>query len=246
MWRTPLNRRHRILRCGEERIEMLQQPWPDCPCRIVFLVLKLDGYDDVRIDGPERHAQIVADLLPPAFRLPQRVLVTDDDRGAHLIDKGQQTMVRIALQDETDAATTETGGDIGQALNEKAIVPAVSTLDERVQAEEGHDRQPEFVAEAYGDVERRVVHRTLRALHPVDDAVAVRIRLTCGANGDARVLAQRHAHVSYTGWRTSNLTRSFRRAAPPGPPRREPLRGIDSASILSTGSRDACARSVQR
>jgi hypothetical protein len=57
-------------------------------------------------------------------------------------------------------------------------------------SEEGHDGEAQFVAEPYRNVERRVVHRTLGALHPVDDAAAVRIRLTFGANGNARVLAQ--------------------------------------------------------
>ena len=42
---------------------MLQQPRPDRPRRIVFLVLEFDGNDDVRVHGPERHAQLVADLL---------------------------------------------------------------------------------------------------------------------------------------------------------------------------------------
>jgi hypothetical protein len=47
-------------------------------------------------------------------------------------------------------------------------------------------------------------------------------------------------------WELSPLTRSSRRAVRPAPPRRAPPRGTGSASILSTGSPGACARSAQR
>ncbi len=91
---------------------MLEQPRPNCPRGIVLFVLELDRNDDVRVHRPQRHAQVVADFFTPAFGLPQRILVADHDRGAHLIDKGLQTVMRIPLQDETDSASVQTVGDI--------------------------------------------------------------------------------------------------------------------------------------
>src|SRR5215204_548879 len=99
-------------------------------------------------------------------------------------------MIGISPQDETDTAPAQTGGDIGQTIHEKAVVAAVCALDERIQPEERHDRESQLVAEPYGDVERRVVHGSLCALHPVDDAASVRVGLALGANRDARVATQ--------------------------------------------------------
>ena len=83
---------------------------------------------------------------------------------------------REYLADAT-AATYIGGADISQALHEKPVVAAVGALDEGVQSEEGHDRQAKLVAEPNGHVECGIVHGPLGALHPVDDAAAVRIGL---------------------------------------------------------------------
>ncbi len=174
---------------------MLQQPRPDRPRRIVFLVLEFDGNDDVRVYGPERHAQLVADLLAPAFGLSQRVLVADDDRRAHFIGKGQQPMMRVSPHDEADTSLAQAGADVSQALHEKPVVAAVRALDEGVQSEEGHDRQAKLVAEPNGHVECGIVHGPLGALHPVDDAAAVRIGLALRTNRHPRVVTQCQRHL---------------------------------------------------
>jgi len=83
---------------------MLQQPRPDRPRRVVFLVPEFDGNDDVGVYGPERHAQLVAELLAQAFGLSQRVLVADDDRRPYFIGKRQQPMMRVSPKDEADTA----------------------------------------------------------------------------------------------------------------------------------------------
>jgi hypothetical protein len=174
----------------EKFIEMLQQSRPDCARRVLFLVLQRHGYDDVGVHGPERNAQLVGHFLSPALGLAQRVLVADDDGGTDFVGEGQQAMVRVAPEDEADAAFAQSGSNVGQPVGEEVIVAEVRACDERIQPEEDHDWEPEIVAQVDSDVERWIIHGALGALHPVHDATPVGIRFTFRTDCDARIGGQ--------------------------------------------------------
>ena len=82
--------------------------------------------------------------------------------------------MRVSPHDEADTSLAQTGADVSQALDEKPVVAAVGALDEGVQSEEGHDRQAKLVASEW-PCRVRDCPRPVGALHPVDDAAAVRM-----------------------------------------------------------------------
>jgi hypothetical protein len=102
-------------------------------------------------------------------------------------------VLRIATQHEADATAAEAALDVRQALDQEGVVAKVRALDERVQAEEGHDRFLKAVPNLDGNIERGIIGGALRTLHPVDDTGAVAVRLAASSNRDPRV---RSRHVS--------------------------------------------------
>jgi hypothetical protein len=153
-----------------------------------------DGTNHVGVDRPQRHAQRGRCGPPPALRLAQRVLVADDKRRLHLGEERQQAVIRRPAQHEGHAAAPQPFRQLRQPFDEKPVVPQVRALHERVQAEEHHHRLAERVGGVDRDVERGIVGRALRALHPVHDAAPIGIGRTGAADAHPRVAGGRVKH----------------------------------------------------
>ena len=126
-------------------------------------------------------------MLAPAARLAQRVLVADHQRGLYLVAKIQQRVVRIAPQHESDAALPGVPGDVRNALRQKCEVPQICIRIVRHRREEDDDRLLQRIRGFHRDIERRIVQRALRALHPVHDAATALGRCARAANSDAQI-----------------------------------------------------------
>ncbi len=174
-------------RLVEKRGELAVDAWANRPGS-VLLGLEERGRDDhIGIDGPERHPHDVRDRRAPAFGLPQRILVANHQRRPHFFEKRRQPMMGMRAEDERSAPRRDPRGEIGEPLGEEGVVTQVGSFDERVQPEEDDERLAQQVGGDDGDVERRVVDRALRPLHPVDHRVAVGIRGAAPPDRDARV-----------------------------------------------------------
>ena len=126
---------------------------------VLLFLQQLRGNDDVGIDGPERHAELLRGQLAPVVGLAQRILVADHERRLHLVAELQQRMLGIAAQHESDAALAGALGDVGNALREKCVVPQVGVRVKRHRREEDDDR----LAEARWRLRRRHRARDCRA-----------------------------------------------------------------------------------
>ena len=117
----------------------------------------------------ERHAEVLRRRLAPLFRLAQRVLVADNETWLNLLTKTFQLVVRPSAQNKSHVPLKKSFANIAHPLNEKSVTAQVGVRRERNQAEKCHHRLAKNIRRLDSHVERRVIHSSLRALHPVDN-----------------------------------------------------------------------------
>jgi hypothetical protein len=135
--------------------------------------------------------------VTPSFLLPQRVVVADDHHGVGLLDEAPQLVSGPCAEHESDPSSAEPLGELVESVYQEPIVTQIRALDERMQSKEDDDGLVEEIADVDGSVERRVVTRTLCALHPVDNDRPLQVRRPCPPNRHAWIGAQRfqrHRH----------------------------------------------------
>ena len=159
----------------------------NCSSGVLLRFEKARWNDDIGVHGPYRNLHRLGDLFAPSLGLPQRILVAHYQCRPDVIEECPKAMERMATQDEPHTASVQTLPDVIEAIDEKLMMAEVGTCDERVEPEEHDDRLVQLVADGNRNVERRVVHRPLRALHPIHDGFAFWVGRAAPANGDARI-----------------------------------------------------------
>ena len=96
--------------------------------------------------------------------------------------------MRGIARDKADAPRGAIFRDVRQALVEEGIVAQVGVREVADAGEVRDQRQAKSVGYLYGFIQCVVVGTALRALHPVDDALALRVGRTTMPHGDARVV----------------------------------------------------------
>ena len=99
-------------------------------------------------------------------------------------------MFRIATQYKPDSATAGALCCIWNGLRQELIVPQIGMGIERHRREKNYDRLLKNVRSFDGHVQRRVVESTLRSLHPVNNAAALRFRIARAPHRDAWIGSQ--------------------------------------------------------
>jgi hypothetical protein len=168
--------RHRLVEFGAEeadRVDMFREV--------------VGGHDDIGIDGPVRNVDAMGKYLAPALGLAHRVLIADHHSRLKFHDQLFERVMGRPADDERDVARLEVFPHVDKALAEEVVVAQVGVRKVADGGEERDDRQPQFVAERDGHVERWIVDAALGALHPVEDAFGVPQRSAASAHGDARV-----------------------------------------------------------
>ena len=120
-------------RLHEEFVEALDDARADRSRRVLLLFQQLARHDDIGIDRPEGHADVLGDALPPRFHLPLRVFVAHEQRRPDFVEKRQQPMMRVRAQDESHPTLPQPGRDVLEAFGEELVVPQVGAADERIQ-----------------------------------------------------------------------------------------------------------------
>ena len=93
-------------------------------------------------------------------------------------------MLGISPQDEADATLACAFGDVRDALGQKRVVPQVGVGIKRHRRKEDHHWLLQMVGHFHGDIERRVIERSLGALHPVHDAASLGVGSAGATNRD--------------------------------------------------------------
>ena len=81
-------------------------------------------------------------------------------------------MIRKAAQHEANAAFLQAGRQSRDSLIEKMVVPQVSVRIEGYRSKKDDARLSECICRLHSDLKSWIIERTLRALHPVDNAFA--------------------------------------------------------------------------
>lgn len=170
--------------------EVRQEP-VEAGAKCVGAVLRffdeLGWNDDIAVDGPERDADASGKVFAPALRLAHRVLIADEESGVGVSEKLLVGFVRSAAQDEGDVARGEVCFDIGQTLIEESVVTKVGVRKVGDGGKVNHQRQPKQVCRLRRDIYGVIVDAALRALHPVDDTLALRVGDAFTPYGYARI-----------------------------------------------------------
>ncbi len=124
--------------------------------------------------------------MPPALRLPDRILISDYQRGFHLFAKTKQAVLGVLAKNQPDIPLRKGFGDIGNAFREKCVVPKIGHA-ERSWRKEHHHGLTESVGGFDRNIESGIIDAALRSLHPVDNAFPRRIWRPGISHGDARI-----------------------------------------------------------
>ena len=186
LWRhLPFNPGVRIRWLYKEAVELGFQLFSDVECRVLFFFNQARRDDYVGVNGPEGAAKFLGSKVPPMLGFPHRVFVSDDEGGRHFVTELDQVVFGKAAENESNVALCEGGGDVGNALVEKAIMAEIGVRIERHRREVGDDGLTECVGGLHGDVERGIVDAALRTLHPVNNAQSVQVGRALAANANA-------------------------------------------------------------
>ena len=92
---------------------------------ILRLLQQLRGHDDIGVDGPQWNLQFLSRSASPSFGFAHRILIADDQCGLHFVAEPQQAVPGKAAQHESDIFPGKVGGDIGNTLDKKTVVPQI-------------------------------------------------------------------------------------------------------------------------
>jgi hypothetical protein len=146
------------------------------------------GRDDyVSIDNPEWNPELLRHQLSPATRFAHRIFIANNQSRANFIAELQEMVIRIAPQYETNAALVQSLCDGWDALLEKSIMTQVRVRVIGNGSKEDYTRYFQRVCSADSGFKCRIVERALSALHPVNHAISLRIRIALAKHRDARV-----------------------------------------------------------
>ena len=159
----------------------------DGACRILLLREEVGRHDHIGIDRPEGNRQLTGGTAPPPFRLPHRILIANDEGGAHLGAKSEQIVGWVRSEDEVRSPLLDAPPRLLQPLDQEGVMAQVCPGVLRMEPKEDEHRSPQQIPSFNRQIERRVVQSPLCPLHPVDDAPAIRGRLARPANRHARV-----------------------------------------------------------
>ena len=137
------------------------------------LLKQAGGDDHVGVHGPIGDAQPARQYPSPALRLAAGILIADHHGRVHFCQQRFQGIFRRPAHDKSDLPLLQIFFDIRQALVQKGVVAPVGVGKIGDGGEVGQDRQIEGVANFDGNVERGIVERSFRSLHPVDDAFCI-------------------------------------------------------------------------
>src|SRR5512147_1402015 len=93
-------------------------------------------------------------------------------------------MLRVAAQNPADLSLFQRRGDIAEPFNEKLIMALIRMMRLRQKLKIDYHRLAETISGIDGGGERRIVERSLGALHPVHHAPSVRVRLSGATHVD--------------------------------------------------------------
>jgi len=148
------------------------------------------GYDYIGIYGPVGELEFAGEDFAPAFGFAAGVLVSYKDGGLDFFEELLEGIVWMTAEDEV---YTPLGGIrfyVSEALLHEAVVAEVGVGVVGNDGEEDYDGEAEKVGSIDRDVERRVLDDAHGALHPVDDAFAVRAGWAAAADEDAWVVSE--------------------------------------------------------
>ena len=109
----------------------------------------------------------------PALRLAAGILIADHHGGVHFCQQRLQGIVRRPAHDKADLPLLQILFDVDQALVQEGVMAQVGVGKIGDGGEVDQDRKIEGVANFDGNVERGIVERSFRSLHPVDDAFRI-------------------------------------------------------------------------
>ena len=92
-------------------------------------------------------------------------------------------MVRVPAQNEADSSLLQLRSDLRKPFDKKLIVAEIGVMRMRHQLKKHHHRFAQTITCVNGGRKRRIVDCSLGALHPVNHASSVCIRLPGAANG---------------------------------------------------------------
>src|ERR1700733_4421757 len=137
------------------------------------LLEQTGGYYHIRIDGPEWDTQSARQHLSPALRLTAGIFIADNYSRVYFRQQRLQRIVGRTADDKTDLPLLQILFDIRQALVQEDVMAEVGVGKIGDGREVDQDGEIQGVGNLYRDVERRIIERSLRSLHPVDDAFSV-------------------------------------------------------------------------
>jgi hypothetical protein len=98
-------------------------------------------------------------------------------------------MVRKTAKHKANAALLKAGGNRGNSLVQKTVMPQIGMRIKRYRSKKDNAWFAHRVRRLHRNFKRRIIERPLCPLHPVDNALAVRIRIALSPDSDARVRA---------------------------------------------------------
>ena len=99
------------------------------------------------------------------------IFVPDHNGRPDFLAEFQQTVIGVRPQNESDAAGRKFLREVGNPLDQEAIVPEIRARIERNGCEKNYNWLLQFIGDLNSCVQGRIVAGTLGTLHPVDDTV---------------------------------------------------------------------------
>src|SRR5579864_8352608 len=96
-------------------------------------------------------------------------------------------MVRKGAEHEADAAFLQALGNSRDSLTQKTVMAQIGVRIEGYRCEKDHARFAQQVCGLHRDLESGIIQRPLGPLHPVNNALAVGVRITRSTDSNTRV-----------------------------------------------------------
>src|SRR5579885_2070317 len=189
--RAPRDAHGRSFNRAEKALELLVNTRADGARRKMLPAEQRARHDRVGVDAEQGDAMFARESCAPSPGPSQRILVSDNYRRPHFRAQARQRRQRTRAcafaQDEPDTHTRQPLRGVLQAFKHERVMAQVGERMLREQAEKNQYRLFQRVGEPGCRAQGRIVHRPLRALHPVEHAGAALVRIARSPDGDARI-----------------------------------------------------------
>ena len=156
----------------------------------MFLQQQVAGHNHVGIDGPEGNTQLFGECLPPLLGFANGILVANYEAGGNFVAEFREIVIRPDAQHKTNATAFKPGGYGPQALRKKVVGPQIGVGIIANDTDKNHHRLVQQVGSADSLFKRGIIHRPLRALHPVNHRTAFGVWCAAAPNRYPRILRQ--------------------------------------------------------